>query len=199
MDIAYLRSIPGLTMMSPKDLPEMRAMMRFALEWGRGPVALRYPRGSGETIDSQTAPIHWGQSETLMHGDDLALVGFGPMVSVAMEAARILRDEHGLDVEVVNARWAKPLDTECLLQLGRRIGKVITLEDGVLAGGFGSAVAELYSDSGLKGVDVRRIGLPDHFVEHGPIPTLRKLIGMDAETVVRLAVEMTTKDGSKRA
>ncbi|MFM7321100.1 MAG: 1-deoxy-D-xylulose-5-phosphate synthase [Armatimonadota bacterium] len=187
LDIAYLRQIPGMTLLSPKDIPELREMVRWALQHREGPIALRYPRGGGETIDANPAPIRLGESETLLRGDDLSFIAYGPMVAVALEAARRLRDENDVHAEVINARWAKPLDEGAILGAARRTGRVLTLEDGTIAGGFGSAVLELLADQGASDVRVRRIGLPDGFVEHGSIPILRRQVGMDVDGVVAAA------------
>ena len=186
MDIAYLRSIPNLVILSPKDPQELREMTKFALAYGEGPVALRYPRGGGENLTDTVAPIQLGQSETLRRGDDIGIITLGPIVSEALIAANTLETQ-GHTVEVLNARWVKPLDEVAILALARRTKKLITVEDGILAGGFGSAIVELLADRGLTEVQVTRIGLPDHFVEHGTIPKLRELVGMDAAAIVKAA------------
>lgn len=189
MDIAYLRSIPNLVMLSPKDTLELREMVKYALSYKRGPIAVRYPRGGSATINETVAPIQFGQSETLRRGDDLGILAYGPIVSEALAAANTL-EAQGVAVEVVNARWVKPLDEVAILALARRTKRLITLEDGILAGGFGSAVVELLAERGLTDVQVKRIGLPDHFVEHGGIPKLRELAGMDAAGIVKAAEEL---------
>lgn len=190
LDIAYLRSLPNLLLLSPKDTVEMREMVRFALNYRQGPVALRYPRGAGEVLAERPAPIEIGKSETLLTGDDLGILAYGPLVSVALEAARQMRDEHGIAAEVVSARWAKPLDAEAICALAERTGRIITLEDGVIRGGFGSAVLELLAERGLSHVAVKTLGIPDHFVEHGTIPILRGLCGMDALGVLNAAGDL---------
>ena len=186
MDIAYLRSIPNLVMLSPKDPQELREMTKFALAYRKGPIALRYPRGGSENLTDTCAPIQLGQSETLRRGDDIGIITLGPIVSEALIAANTLETQ-GHTVEVLNARWVKPLDEVAILALARRTKRIITVEDGILAGGFGSAIVELLTDRGLTEVQVTRIGLPDHFVEHGPIPKLRELVGMDAAAIVKAA------------
>lgn len=186
-DIAYLRSMPNLVMLSPKDTQELRAMTRWALRYKRGPVALRYPRGSGEVLGERPTPIELGKSETLLTGDDLGILAYGPMASVALEAARHLRDEHRIAASVINARWVRPLDADAICTVAERTGRLITLEDGVIRGGFGSAVLELLAEHGLSHVAVKTLGIPDHFVEHGSIPILRGLCGMDALGVLNAA------------
>ena len=193
-DIAYLRSIPNLIHLSPKDAEEMKAMTRFALSYKRGPVALRYPRGAGELISESPAPVELGRSETLRTGDDLGILAYGPVVSVALDAARQMEEEYGVRAEVMNARFVKPLDAEAIVSLAKRTGRLITLEDGVVQGGFGSAVLELLAARGVTDVAVRTLGLPDHFIEHGPIPLLRGLCGMDALGVRKAAGELLGRD-----
>ncbi len=191
-DIAYLRSLPNLVMCSPKDTNELRDMMRFALSsYKRGPIAIRYPRGSDEPLDGLDLPasssIELGKSEILRTGNDLGIIGYGPLVNTALLAARQLEAEHGVRATVVNARWAKPLDADAILSVARRTGKLITIEDGVVHGGFGSAVLELLAENGLTDVEVKMLGIPDHFVEHGPIPILRGLCGMDVLGILHAA------------
>jgi 1-deoxy-D-xylulose-5-phosphate synthase len=193
-DIAYLRSIPNLVLLSPKDTLELREMVRWAVNYRRGPVALRYPRGTADVLSESSAPIELGKSETLVRGDDLGILAYGPIVSVALDAARRLRDEHGISAEVVSARWAKPLDDEMIVSLARRTGRLITLEDGVVQGGFGSAVLELLAERRLGNVELRAIGIPNEFIEHGPIPILRSLCGMDILGVLKAAGDLLGRD-----
>ena len=197
MDIAYLRSIPNLVMLSPKDPQELREMVKFALAYRKGPIALRYPRGGGENLTDTVMPIQLGQSETLRRGDDIGIITLGPIVSEALIAANTLETQ-GHTVEVLNARWVKPLDEVAILALARRTKRIITVEDGILAGGFGSAIVELLADRGLTDVQVTRIGLPNRFVEHGPIPTLRELVGMDAAAIVKAAEALLASSAVRR-
>jgi 1-deoxy-D-xylulose-5-phosphate synthase len=193
-DIAYLRHIPNLTLLSPKDTLELREMVKWALSWRRGPVALRYPRGSGAVISETSAPIELGRSETLLRGDDLGILAYGPIVGEALDAARELRDTHGISAEVVSARFVRPLDADAILSLARRTGRLITLEDGAVRGGFGSAVLELLAENDLTDVAVKTLGIPDHFVEHGSIPVLRSLCGMDKSGVLAAAGALLRRD-----
>ena len=194
MDIAYLRAIPNLVLLSPKDTNELCEMTRFALSYKRGPIALRYPRGSGEILSETVATIELGKSETLLEGDDLGIIAYGPMCAIALDAARQMRDTHNIYSEVINARWAKPLDAEKILEVAQKTGKIITLEDGVLAGGFGSAILELLCDNNLGHVQVKRLGMPDKFIEHGPIPTLQNLCGMDTMGVIAAAEKLLKRE-----
>ncbi len=185
-DLAYLRCIPNLVLMAPKDTDEMRAMTRFALDYEAGPIAVRYPRGGQDALGEQPRPVELGRAEMLRRGGDTALIGLGAGVKIALDAADLLAKQ-GVEATVINARFCKPLDAEAILSAVRRCGSVVTIEDGVASGGFGSAVLELLSEAGLA-VPAAVIGLPDHFIEHGPVPTLRDLAGLTPEEVARKAL-----------
>ena len=187
-DLAYLRCVPNLVLMAPKDTDEMRAMTRFALGYDAGPVAVRYPRGGQDSLSvgERSDPIALGRAETLRRGGDTALVAIGAGVKIALDAAEILADQ-GVEATVINARFCKPLDAETILSAARRCGSVVTVEDGVAQGGFGSAVLEVLAEAGLS-VPVSVMGLPDHFIEHGSIPVLRELAGLTAEEMARKAL-----------
>jgi len=165
-DIAYMRCIPNLVVMAPKDEAEMQRMMVTGVNH-TGPIVMRYPRGSGYGVviaEEGWEPIEIGKSEVLRHGDDVLLIGYGTMVHPAMQVAEIL-SEHGINATVVNARFVKPLDLETIAPLAAQIGKVVTLEEGCLMGGFGSAVLEGLVDQGVT-VPVKRLGVPDKLVDH---------------------------------
>ena len=185
-DYAYLRSLPNMVAMAPKDEDELQHMVSTAVEYEDGPIALRYPRGAGIGVpmqnESQALPI--GKGEVLREGEDLLIVAIGNRVYPAVEAADVLAD-FGISAAVVNARFVKPLDEELIVPLAERIGRIITIEDGVLMGGFGSAVLEALAHRGIQGVQVRRLGIPDQFIEHGDVKTLYSLCGCDEEAVVR--------------
>jgi 1-deoxy-D-xylulose-5-phosphate synthase len=183
-DIAYLRSLPNMVAMAPKDEPELQRMMATALAHD-GPIAVRYPRGGGPgapLLDSPE-PLPIGVGETLRTGDDVAIIGYGYGVTPALEAAATLAEE-GIQATVINARFVKPLDGELILEAARRCGRVVTIEDGVLQGGFGSAVLEMLQDHGCR-VPVKRLGIPDHFVEHGKREKLLENLGLDGAGVTR--------------
>ena len=203
-DVAYLRVLPHLTVMSPKDPAEMRAMLRWALEQP-GPVAIRYARGGilcGESLDSpreggarsgralsvskseppgKPAKVVGGKSEVLRQGRDLTLVALGSMVYPALRVAEELARD-GIEATVVNARFVKPLD-EAMVRQAAQLGAIVTLEESQIAGGFGSAVSEALSALELSGVPQLRIGLPDAFVEHGTRDELLRLCQLDPESL----------------
>ncbi len=188
-DLAYLRCVPNLVVMSPKDTDEMRAMTRFALAYEAGPIAVRYPRGGQDPLTPSSGAarkIEMGRAEILREGGDVALVALGAGVKIALDAADTLADQ-GVHATVLNARFCKPLDAETILAAARRCGSVVTVEDGVTHGGFGSAVLELLAAHAVL-VPVSLVGLPDHFIEHGPIPTLRAGAGLTADEVAHRAL-----------
>ncbi|AFZ52232.1 1-deoxy-D-xylulose-5-phosphate synthase [Cyanobacterium aponinum] len=166
-DIAYLRCIPNMVIMAPKDEAEMQRMIVTGINYTEGAIAMRYPRGSG--IGVPLAEEGWeeleiGKGEILRQGDDILLLGYGSMVNTAMQTAGIL-SEHGIEATVVNARFVKPLDKELILPLAEKIGKVATLEEGCLIGGFGSAVAEALTEAEVM-AKLKRFGVPDILVDH---------------------------------
>lgn len=187
-DYAYLRSIPNMTIMAPKDENELRHMLKTALSFN-GPISVRYPRGSGVGVDI-TEPMHElpiGKAEVLREGKELCFWAIGSMVQSAVQAADQLK-EQGIDAGVVNMRFAKPLDKELLIEHAKRYGKIVTLEEGVLAGGVGSEVLETLDDAGLlQQCAVLRLGIPDEFVTHGDKKLLFRDLGLDTDAIVQKA------------
>lgn len=187
-DYAYLRSIPNMTIMAPKDENELRHMLKTALSFN-GPISVRYPRGSGVGVDI-TEPMHElpiGKAEVLRDGTELCFWAIGSMVQSAVQAADKLK-EQGIDAGVVNMRFAKPLDKELLIEHAKRYGKIVTLEEGVLAGGVGSEVLEILDDAGLlQQCAVLRLGIPDEFVTHGDKKLLFRDLGLDTDAIVQKA------------
>ena len=187
-DYAYLRSIPNMTIMAPKDENELRHMLKTALSFN-GPISVRYPRGSGVGVDI-TEPMHElpiGKAEVLREGKELCFWAIGSMVQSAVQAADKLK-EQGIDAGVVNMRFAKPLDKELLIEHAKRYGKIVTLEEGVLAGGVGSEVLEILDDAGLlQQCVVLRLGIPDEFVTHGDKKLLFRDLGLDTDAIVQKA------------
>jgi 1-deoxy-D-xylulose-5-phosphate synthase len=185
-DVSYMRSIPNMVVLAPKDGEELAAMLRFASDHVESPhaspVAIRYPRGSVAPVDwgRPSSPVELGRAEVLADGSDVALVGFGSMVLPLFEASRALTQE-GIRATVINARFAKPLDEAAILSAARRTGHLVVAEENVKMGGFGAAVLELLAANGLSGVRVRQFGVPDHFIEHGAPDILRKLCGLTAD------------------
>jgi 1-deoxy-D-xylulose-5-phosphate synthase len=192
-DITYLRSLPNMTLMAPKDENELRHMLYTALKHS-GPVAIRYPRGTGlgVPIDPEYKAIPIGESEILREGTDLLIIALGSMVSPAMEAATILEKED-LSVGVVNCRFVKPLD-KTLADQARAVGKVLVVEENIRQGGLGSAVLEFFNDMDLKDVRLKRIGLPDKFVEHGPLAFLREKYGLDRSGILKGARDLCRQE-----
>ncbi|MEG3903219.1 1-deoxy-D-xylulose-5-phosphate synthase [Microcoleus sp. B4-C5] len=166
-DIAFLRCLPNMVVMAPKDEAELQRMIVTGINHTSGPIAMRYPRGNGYGVPLmeegwEELPI--GKAEILRNGDDVLILGYGSMVYPAMQTAEML-SEHGIEATVINARFVKPLDTELILPLAQRIGKVVTMEEGCLMGGFGSAVAESLLDNNVL-VPLMRLGVPDTLVDH---------------------------------
>jgi 1-deoxy-D-xylulose-5-phosphate synthase len=203
-DIAFLRMIPNMRVMAPKDENELRHMLYTATRMD-GPVALRYPRGKGVGVplddDFQELPI--GKAELLSPESEIdqaecAVLGYGHLVPAVEQAVRELATEDKIRAVAVNARWAKPLDEELILRLARATGTLVTIEDGVEAGGFGSAVAELLHAHDLHDVKLRIIGVPDKFIEHGAPAILRELYGLSSghiKDVVRELARPGTSSG----
>lgn len=189
-DLSFLRHIPNMSLMAPADEAELVAMLRAAVSAGR-PAALRYPRGAalGVPIPPEPAPIPWGRGIQLAEGKDLVIVAVGATVAPALYAAEELR-RRGVWAAVVNARFVKPLDADLILPLARRAGRVITVEENVLAGGFGSALLEAFEEHGEPAPVVRRLGVRDAFVEHGSQAELRAAHGIDADAIVAEALRI---------
>ncbi len=188
-DVTYLRSLPNMTYMAPKDENELRHMLFTALQHP-GPTAIRYPRGRGlgVSLDPEYRVLPIGEAEVVREGNDLMIIALGTMVRPSLEAAEIL-DREGLSSCVVNCRFVKPLDPK-LADHARSIGKVIVVEENIKQGGLSSAVLELFNDNDLTNVCVKRIGLPDQFVEHGPVEVLRAKYGLDRDGILKTARDL---------
>lgn len=182
-DISYLRGVPNLIHMDPKDEDELQDMMYTALQHD-GPSAIRYPRGIGPGVAVKDEPLalEIGKAQVLREGSDVAIFALGGMVAEAERLAALLRSE-GQSAAVINARFAKPVDHDCIARFARRCGVLITMEDHVLAGGFGSAVLETLSEQGID-TPVIRVGWPDEFIEHGKVDALRAKYGLTAEAAL---------------
>ncbi len=189
-DFAYLRPMPNMTVMAPMDEDELARMLVTAVQHD-GPIALRYPRGraTGVPVADPALPLEIGKAKVLCDGDDLLIIAVGTGVRQALNARDILAEE-GIFATVINARFVKPLDEALLSAMAAKFKRIITVEEHVLAGGFGSAVLELFMDRGLTDLRVKRIGVPDCFVEHGPQEILRNAYRIDAEAVAAAAREL---------
>jgi len=182
-DLSFLRHLPGLTIMAPKDENELRHMLKTALALN-APVALRYPRGAGYGVqlDQELQVLPTGKGELLRAGSDLTIVAIGATVMPALQAAEALAGQ-GINAAVVNARFVKPLDAELILGQARNTGRILTVEENALQGGFGSAVLELLHDNNAAHIKVKRLGIPDQYIEQGPQAQLRKDVGIDADGI----------------
>lgn len=200
LDIAYLRPVPNIVLMAPKDEAEMRDMLLTAIEHP-GPAALRYPRGNAVGVDISRAPeiLEIGRGEILRDAGDVAIVAYGSMVHPSLKAAERLATE-GIETTVVNARFVKPLDAGLLLALARTKRLIVTVEEAYLAGGFGSAIIELLEENGLQDkVRVVRMGIPDTLVTHGDAKLLLAKYGLDTDgifTRVKACVEQGRREGT---
>jgi 1-deoxy-D-xylulose-5-phosphate synthase len=197
-DFAYLRPIPNMVVMAPKDENELRRMLKTAIDHD-GPIALRYPRGEGWGVEmeKEIRPLEIGKGELLRDGKDIAIIAIGNTVVPALKAAQDLAPL-GIDAAVVNARFVKPLDSELLLDVLERIPRAITVEDNVVQGGFGSAVAELLADEGMTGVSLRRLGVPDRFIPHGTQDELRKICGIDKDAIAQATLRLVRGEKKKK-
>jgi 1-deoxy-D-xylulose-5-phosphate synthase len=184
-DLSYLRCIPNMVVAAPKDEDELRHLLFTATRAGC-PMAIRYPRGSGwgVPLQPQLQELPIGQGELLRQGQDAAIIASGVTVYPALEAAQLLSQE-GIECAVVNARYVKPLDAQLILRMASQTKRLLTVEENVQAGGLGSAVLELLTGSGLEGVRVHHLGLPDQFIEHGPQQLFRSQFGLDASGIGR--------------
>lgn len=189
-DLSYLRNLPHLIMMAPKDENELRHMLKTAVGCG-SPVSVRYPRGKGigVPLDDKICALPIGRGEVLHEGSDLAMIAVGCTVHAALKAAQKLADE-GIGAKVINARFIKPLDAELILSTAASVKKILTIEENVLDGGFGSAVLELLAENGVTGATVKRLGIQNQFVEHAKPSELRSSLGLDEEGILQAAKEM---------
>jgi len=189
-DLSYLRSLPNMVVMAPKDQNELCRMLTTAIAHD-GPIAIRYPRGTaeGEKVENQDVPIPIGKGEVIKKGDDVVIFAIGRSVNEALSAHGMLK-EHNIFATVVNCRFVKPLDAELIGSLCRKIPRIITVEENVRQGGFGSAVLECLADQEITGFRLKCIGIPDTFVEHGAQEFLRSKYGVDASAIFNAAKKL---------
>lgn len=197
-DLAYLRAVPNLTIMMPKDENELRHMLKTAFTID-GPVAVRYPRadGAGVAMDEELQTLPVGKAEVIRHGADVVILALGPMVKVAEDVASKLAMQHAVEATVVNMRFVKPLDEELVLKLAADGRPIITIEEASLAGGMGSAVLETLSNHDLQ-VPVLRKGIPDQFIEHGSRDQLLKELGLTVDQIVEDALHLSAVHSQKK-
>ncbi len=189
-DFSYLRHIPNLVVMAPKDENELQHMLKTAARCGQ-PVSLRYPRGNGwgGVLDSELKELPIGKAEVLERGKDMAILAIGSTVRPALKAASMLR-ARSITATVVNARFVKPLDGDLIASLAEETKCFLTVEENALQAGFGSAVLELLEEKHLTGITCKRLGIPDTFVEHGSQEILRHKYGIDAEGIFQAALTL---------
>jgi 1-deoxy-D-xylulose-5-phosphate synthase len=189
-DLTYLRHIPNMSLMAPRDEAELVRMLRTAVHAGR-PSAIRYPRGTaaGVPIPADPEPVPWGRGELLADGKDILLLAIGATVATSLSAAEELR-KRGISAAVVDARFVKPMDASLIVPLVQRVGRVLTVEENVLAGGFGSAVLEMLEEHDVRPQGFHRIGVRDTFVEHGSQAELREAYGLSDDSVIAEAARL---------
>ncbi|MGS2776099.1 1-deoxy-D-xylulose-5-phosphate synthase [Robertmurraya sp. GLU-23] len=197
-DIAFMRHVPNMVLMMPKDENEGQHMVNTALKYDDGPIAMRFPRGNGVGVplDENLKTIPIGTWEVLKEGEDVAILTFGTTIPMALEAANHL-EQQGIRVKVVNARFIKPLDHQMLTELFERKQPVLTIEEAVLQGGFGSSVLEFASENRYFDAVVDRMGIPDQFIEHGSVDELLKEIDLTVDSTIRKVIELTKIKGKK--
>jgi 1-deoxy-D-xylulose-5-phosphate synthase len=197
-DIGYLRHIPNWVHMQPRNEDEFVDMLWTMANYNSGPIAVRYPRGSGTGAQIKSEPklLEIGKAEVVQHGRDVAIFGLGNMFEVAEEAAKKL-EEKGISVALINPRWIKPMDTGTLEFFARSVDVVATIEDHVLHNGFGCAVME-HLQTQMITTPVVRVGWPDEFIEHGAVPLLRKKHGITADALVEKVLPVLKSKGDKK-
>ena len=195
-DLAFLRPIPNLTICSPYNEMELRRLMFTAQLPDKGVFVIRYPRGRGNTVDwrCELEEVPVGKGRKLKDGKDIAVLSIGPIGLEAEKAISIaeLRSLNAnpaapLDIAHYDMRFLKPIDEDILHEVGRKFKKVVTVEDGVISGGLGSAVLEFFADHGYE-VEVKRVGIPNRFVMHGTVAELRRICGMDAQSIAEILI-----------
>ena len=196
-DLSYLRSMPNMVLMAPKDENELQHMLKTAVDHN-GPAAVRYPRGNviGVPLDDELRSLPIGKGELLRPGKDLVIVAIGSTVQYAMEAAERL-DSEEIEAAVINARFVKPIDSELIMTWAQKTGRVITVEENMLQGGFGSAVLEMFEEEGFFPKSLKRLGVCDSFVPHGGQAVLRNLCGIDADAIENAALKLLDSSHGK--
>ena len=197
-DFSYLRAMPNMVIMAPKDENELQHMLKSAIDHP-GPISLRYPRGEGwgVALDKDMKTLEIGKAEILRQGGDVVIAAIGHTVLPALKAAEELAPL-GIDASVVNARFVKPLDKNLFRDLLTRVPRLITVEDHVVTGGFGCGLIEFLADEGFTGIEVKRLGVPDRFIPHGTQDELRKMCGFDKDAIAQATLQLVRR-GKKRS
>ena len=191
-DLAFLNIIPNITIMAPKDFIELRQMLEFAVNYN-GPIAIRYPRGGEEKTKFLThKSIEKGKAEILKEGADVSIIAIGKMVAKAQNIAEILESK-GIDAEVINARFIKPLDKETIIKSIEKTENVITIEDGTIEGGLGTVIEELILEENLKNVKFKKFGYPDRFIKHGKTEEIEDIFGLTEKNIVEYVEKCNEK------
>ncbi len=188
-DLSYLRIFPNMVVMAPGDGADLPAMLDFALQ-SKSPCAIRYPKATAVAVEGKRTPIELGKAEVLRTGSDGAILAGGALLTECLAAADRLAEEEGLELTVVNARFIKPLDVETILPIIEQSPLVVTVEEAALAGGFGSAVLEACADASIRASHVRRLGIPDQYIEHGEREELLADLGLDAAGIASTCQEL---------
>ena len=191
-DLSFLRIVPNMIVMAPRDENQLQHMLYTAIKCGK-PAALRYPRGEiyGVEMDAQLEEIPIGKAEMICEGEDLLIIAIGTTVYPALEAAGIL-EKQGINIGVMDGRFIKPLDDKLILKKMKEYKKILTIEEQVLAGGFGSAILELANENGLYDIQLQRHGLPDNFIEHGSQARMKDIFKLDSHGIAEIALEFVT-------
>ena len=186
--MAFFALIPNITIMAPKNFEELKKMLEFAIELKK-PVVIRYPRGGEGNINFKKCEnIELGKSELIKEGEDLTIVAIGKMVERAVQVSDIL-EQNGINTEIINARFLKPLDDKTLEKSINKTKNVVTIEDGILRGGLATSIIELINNLKLKDITIQTYGYNDKFVQHGSVDELEKLYGLDAESIAKSVVK----------
>ena len=190
-DLSYLSSIPNMTILAPKNKWELSDMLKFATKFD-GPIAVRYPRGEAyDGLKEHREPIQYGKSERITEGKDVALFALGSMVATAVEVVERLQ-EHGIEATLINARFAMPFDKEAIGEIACSHKLLVTMEENVQSGGFGEHVNQYISEKGYE-ISTLNISIPDVYVEHGSVTILKKVLGIDTDSIVKRILEKTEK------
>jgi len=191
-DNSYMRVFPNIVVMAPGDAQDVEPMLNLSITHD-GPTSIRYPKASAEIIERSLTPMELGKAEVIRWGTDGTIIAFGSLLGDCIRAAETLRDEHHLDVGVINARFLRPLDTDTIARAVTNTGFVLTVEENTLCGGFGSTVLEAMNDRGLPTQHIRRCGIPDRFIEHGERDELLADLQLDTAGLVQTALEMAER------